>query len=87
MIGPSFQGANKLFVLSFENEAQTISYKKIFFPTVEVKNYNVMIDEQNFFDQPVKINLRTYSIQKLAIGQGDDSTTGCLLYNRYFKKY
>ena len=30
LIGPSFQGVNKLFVLSFENEAQTISYKKIF---------------------------------------------------------
>ena len=39
-----------------------------------------MIDGKNFFDQLVKNNLRTYEkIQKIATGQGDDYTTGCLL--------
>ena len=34
-----------------------------------------MTDGQNFFDQPVKNNLRTYeNIQKIAIFQGDDYT-------------
>ena len=38
-------------------------------------NYNVMIDEQDFFDKPVKSNLKIYeSIQKMAKGQGDDYT-------------
>ena len=38
-----------------------------------------MIDGQNVFDQPVKINLITYdSIQKTALSQGDDYTAGCL---------
>ena len=38
-----------------------------------MKDYSVMIDGQNVFDQPVKNNLRTYdNIQKLAVGQGDD---------------
>ena len=38
-----------------------------------------MINEQNFFDQPVKNNLRKYdNIRKIATGQGDDYTTGCL---------
>ena len=32
----------------------------IFFPKVEIKDYNVMIDGQIFFDQPVKTDLRTY---------------------------
>ena len=42
-----------------------------------------MIDGKNFFDQPVKNNLRTYdNIRKNATGQGDDYNTGCLLdYN------
>ena len=32
----------------------------IFFKSRNVKKYfNVMIDEQNFYDQPVKSNLRT----------------------------
>ena len=34
----------------------------------------------NFFDQLVKNDLRTYyNIRKVAIGHGDDDTTGCLL--------
>ena len=47
-----------------------------------------MIDEQNFFDQLVRNNLRTYdSIRKIATGQGDDNITGCLLDYNYFKNY
>ena len=43
-----------------------------------------MIDGQDFFDLPVKNDLRTYNIQKILIGQGDDCT-GCLLDQNYFK--
>ena len=46
-----------------------------------------MIDEQNFFDQLIKNNLRTYNIRNIAIGQGDDYTTGCLLDCNYFNNY
>ena len=47
-----------------------------------------MIDGQNFFDQSVKIDLRTYhNIRKIAIGQGVEYTTGCLLDYIYFKYY
>ena len=54
--------------------------QNIIFPTVEIKDYNVMINGKNFFDQPVENNLRTYdNIRKNATGQGDDYTTGCLI--------
>ena len=44
--------------------------------------------EKNVFDQPVKNNKVTYeNIRKIATGQGDDYTTGCLLDYTYFKKY
>ena len=47
-----------------------------------------MIDGQNFFDEPVKNNLKTYdNIQKIATSQGDDYTTGSLLDYPYFKEY
>ena len=47
-----------------------------------------MIDGQNFFDQPVKTNLRVYdNVQRIATGQEDDYTTNCLLDYRYFKSY
>ena len=48
-----------------------------------------MVDGQNFSDQPVKNNLRTYSknIHKIGTGQGDGYTTGCLLDYNCFKNY
>ena len=46
---------------------------------------NVVIDGKNFFDQSVNSNLKTYeNIRKIAIGQGNDYTTGCLLDYSYF---
>ena len=44
LIHPSFQGVNRLFVLSFENSADRASYKRYYLPKVEIKDYNVMID-------------------------------------------
>ena len=88
LIEPSFQGVNRLFVLAFEDDAQRISRKRYYIPNVEIKDYNVMIDGKNFFDQPVKNDKVTYeNIRKITIGQGDDYTTGCLLDYTYFKKY
>ena len=47
-----------------------------------------MIGGQNIFYQSVRNNLITYdSIRKIATGQGDDYTTGCLLDYGYFKNY
>ena len=60
LIDPSFQGINILFVLSFENDAHRTSYKRFFLPTVEIKDYNIMIDGKNFFDPPVTNDLRIY---------------------------
>ena len=49
-------------------------------PLAETKDYNIVIDGKNFFDRPVNNNLITYdNIRKIATGQGDDFTTGCLL--------
>ena len=46
-----------------------------------------MIDGKNFFDQPIDSMAKTYeNIRKIAIGQGDDYTTGCLLDYTYFKE-
>ena len=47
-----------------------------------------MIDGRNFFDQPINSDLKTYeNIRKIATGQGDDYTTGCLLDYSYFKDH
>ena len=45
-----------------------------------------MINGENFFDKPIKNNKVTYeNIRKIATGQGDGYTTGCLLDYLYFK--
>ena len=80
LIEPSFEGGNRLFVLTFENDMQRTSKKRYYIPNVEIKDYNVMIDGKNFFEQPVKNDKVTYeNIRRIATGQGDDYTTGCLL--------
>ena len=86
LINPSFQGVNILFVLSFENENDRTLHSTYYLPKTEIKDYNVMIDDKNFFDQPINSMTKAYeNIRKIATGQVDDYTTGCLLDYSYFK--
>ena len=74
--------------MSFKDDDGRESHKQYYLPSVEIKDYNVMIDGRNFFDQPIKNDLKTYdNITMTATGQGDDYTTGYLLNYPYSKKY
>ena len=87
LINPSFQGVNRLFILSFENENNRTSHSTYYLPKVKIKDYNVMIDGRNFFDQPLNSMSKTYeNIRNIATGKGDDCTTGFLLNYPYFKE-
>ena len=87
LVDPSFQGVSRLFVLSFENENDRTSHSTYYLPKVEIKDYNVIIDGKNFFDQPINSDLKTYeNIRIIATGQGDYYTTDCLLDYSYFKE-
>ena len=69
LVEPSFQGINRLFVLAFENDTYKTSSKRYNLPNVEIKDYNIMIDGKNFFDQPIKNDKTTYeNIRKIATG-------------------
>ena len=56
LIEPSFQGVNRLFVLAFENDNHRTSHDRYYLPNVEIKDYNIMINGENLFDQPIKNN-------------------------------
>ena len=85
LVEPSFQRVNRFFVLAFENDNHRANDERYYLPTVEIKDYNIMINGENFFDQPIKNNKVTYdNTRKIATGQGDDYTTGCLLDYLYF---
>ena len=61
------------------------SHSGYYLPKVEIKDYNITINGENFFDQPIENKKITYdNIRKIATGYGDDYTTGCLLDYPYF---
>ena len=92
-----------MFVLAFNNTSQNVagnpinntanrvqrdSHRKHFLARVDITNYNVLIDSRNFYDQPINDQIKKYhEIRKIATGQVDDYTTGCLLDYQYFKDH
>ena len=69
-----------------DDTAGTKSIKKYFLPRGEIKNYNVLIDGRNFYDQPINDLIKQYDkVRKVSTEYGDDYTTGCLLGYAYFK--
>ena len=70
LVEPSFQGVNRLFVLAFSNDISRTSDGRYYLLNVEIKDYIIMINGENFFDQPIKNNKVTYeNIRKIATGQ------------------
>ena len=61
-----------------------------FLPKIEIKDCNVLINGQNFFDQPVKDDMKTYdNYRRIATDQGDDyktSSISCNLIKIYLSK-
>ena len=60
LVNPSFQGVNRLFVLSLENENDRTSHSTYYLSKVEINDYNVMTDGKNFFNQPINSNIKTH---------------------------
>ena len=87
LVEQSFQGLNRLLVLAFKNDAEITSNKIYYLPIVKIKNYNIMIDGKDFFDQPIKIDKITYNenIRQIAASHGNDYSAGFLLDYTYFK--
>ena len=66
LLNPIFQEVNRPFVLSFENEDYRTSHSTYYLPKVEIKDYNVMIDGKNAFDQPINsMTKHTNILEKL----------------------
>ena len=81
----TFSNVNRLFVLSFENEADRTSYYKYYLPSVEIKDYNVLIDA--FFELPIKNIEETYEKIIQITDHSGYYTRGNLLDYEYFKEH
>ena len=60
LIDPIFNNVNRLFVLAFPNEGDRRSFSKYYTPTVEIKDYNVIMDGEPFYEIPIKNKEETY---------------------------
>ena len=82
-----------MFILAFndvegdDNRVERNSHRKFYLPRVDIKDYNVIIDGRNFYDNPISNQIKKYNkLRKATLGKGDDYTTGCSLDYDYFKK-
>ena len=87
LIDPTFGNVNRLFVLSFENEDDRTSCYKYYVPSVEIKDYNVLIDGNAFFELPVKNLEETYEKIIQITDCSGYYTRGNLLDYEYFKEH
>ena len=62
--------------------------QKYYLPRIDLKEYNVIIDGRNFYDNPIENNIEKYrELKKVMIGKGEDYTTGSVLDFNYFDKH
>ena len=88
LVDPTFTNVNRLFVLSFSRNNNTDnrdSFSDYYVPNVEIKDFNVLIDGESFFDLPVKNEEETYE-KIIDTSNNNDYTTGNLLDFAYFKE-
>ena len=69
--------------MAFPNEEDRSSFSKYYMPTIEIKDYNVLIDLQPLYDLPIKNKEQTYKAITESINH-DNHTTGNSLTYEYF---
>ena len=63
----SFQGVKRFFVLAFENtdngnkKVEGNSHRQYFLPIINIINYNVLINDRSFYDQPINDQIKKYN--------------------------
>ena len=54
LIDTTFSNVNRLFVLAFPNEEDRNSFSRYYTPTVEIKDYNAILDGEPFYEIRIK---------------------------------
>ena len=84
LMDPTFNNVNGLFELAFPNEEDRFSFSKYYMPNVEIKDYNVLIDLQSFYDIQIKNKEQTYKAITELFNNHDNYTEGNSLTYEYF---
>ena len=84
LIDPTFNNVNRLFALTFPNEEDRSSFSKYYMPTVEIKDYKVILDGQTpFYEVPIRNKEETYKAN-IELIENDNHTTGNSFNYEYF---
>ena len=91
LIDLKFKNMNRLIVFSFKNGNDyptRHSFDRYYMIVVEIKDFNALIDNKPFFDQPVKNKQESYE-KLIEMPRNDDYTKGNLLdylcHQKYYK--
>ena len=69
-----------------DSNSKRFKTRRYYLPKGIIGNYNVIINEKHFYDQPIDSDINWYEeIRKLTTRQGEDYTTGWLLDYDYSK--
>ena len=83
LIDPTFNKVNRIFVFSFENEDDRMTFSQYYTPNVEIKDFNVLINGTSLFGVGVKNKEKTFE-NIIEMSKNNDHTTGSLLDYDYF---
>ena len=87
LIDPTLNNVNRLFVLAFPNEEGRSSFSKYYMLTVEIKDYNVILDGQTpFYEISIRNKEETYKAI-IELIEKDTLTTGSFNYEYFFTHY
>ena len=95
LLDASYSGVNRLFAMGFNNSNikrnsnDPLSHRRYYLLRMEIKDYNVLIDGRNFYDQNINNSITRHNeLLKLTTGKSEDYTTGCLTdYDWYIKDF
>ena len=73
-------------MLSFKNEEDKTHFGSYHTPTIEITDFNVLIDGKSFFDVPVR-NKEEAHEKIIEMSRNNDYTTGNLIDYEYFSKH
>ena len=89
----SFHRVSKLFAAAYkaddiERNANTEeSRRRYYLPRAEIKDYNILNDGRNFYDQNVNSSIVRYNeLLKMTTGRSEDYSKGCFLDYDYYLK-
>ena len=91
----SFHRVSELFATAYKADDIEInanteeSRRRYYLPRAEIKDYNILNDGRNFYDQNVNSSIVRYNeLLKLTTGRSEDYSKGCILdYDYYLKDF